>query len=147
MDNKNITLKATQWVEWVEPFIDSEPVFMRVTSSTAIAAMKKAAATKGHTYEDDQRALEDFITVHWAHTVSQPTPAGANPRKSYEQGQLDEFYKMKNRRPADPTYWDMHEEKRLIEATKTAKPQYELSEENVRGDDEATTERTEPDRT
>ena len=37
-------------------------------------------------------------------------------RREYAQGRLDQFLRMKNERPIDPTYWDMHEERRLREA-------------------------------
>ena len=64
----------TKWIEWIEPFgPDSEPVYCRVTTEVAIAYQKHSAATirseawpAGFVYESDERALEDFMTVHWA---------------------------------------------------------------------------------
>jgi hypothetical protein len=51
-----------RWVEWVEPFgPNNEPVYMRVADKTAIAVMKSL-----HKYESDEKAFEDFVTVHWA---------------------------------------------------------------------------------
>jgi hypothetical protein len=63
-----------KWIEWVEPFIDSEPVFCRVSPETAILAQKKSAAntTKKFVYSNDQDALDDFIICHWAQTIETP---------------------------------------------------------------------------
>jgi hypothetical protein len=59
------------WIEWVEPFgPNNEPVYMRVSESTAIAAIKAVAAKRGHVYADDNDALEDFIAVNWATRLS-----------------------------------------------------------------------------
>lgn len=56
-----------RWVCWIEPFgPNNEPVYSKVPESTAIAVMKQAAAKEGYTYDNDEMALEDFITVHWA---------------------------------------------------------------------------------
>ena len=52
------------WVEWVELYVDSDPVYMRVSKETAIKAQRKC-----HAYESDDMAFDDFVTVHWA-TVS-----------------------------------------------------------------------------
>jgi hypothetical protein len=56
-----------RWVEWVEPFgPNSEPVYCRVTEATAIAHAKEVGKRAKYEYKDDQHALDDFITVHWA---------------------------------------------------------------------------------
>lgn len=53
---------------WVEPSYDGtgQPDWKCLPVSEAIAAMKKTAAASGHIYADDEQALEDFVTVHWA---------------------------------------------------------------------------------
>ena len=56
----------SDWIEWVEPFIDSDPVYMRVLPETAIKSARHAAIFRGHYYATDEDALEDFIAVHWA---------------------------------------------------------------------------------
>lgn len=55
------------FVEWVEPFIDSDSVYMRVSVATAIKYQKHAALkNNNYVYETDKAALEDFVVVHWA---------------------------------------------------------------------------------
>jgi hypothetical protein len=46
-------------------------------------------------------------------------PSQENAR-TYEQGCLDQFYRMKKERPCDPIYWDIHEENRLKKAVAAA---------------------------
>lgn len=54
-------------VEWVEPFgPHDEPVTMRVPASTAIAVMLDIARKKGKCYDSPEKALDDFVVVHWA---------------------------------------------------------------------------------
>jgi len=54
-----------EWVEWIEPFGDTNGhVYMRVTKQQAIAAMKKA-----HPGLTDEQALDEFIVVNWASLV------------------------------------------------------------------------------
>ena len=54
------------WLEWVEPFgPNNEPVFMRVPYATAIARSKANASANGHTYDNDEQALDDFRAVNW----------------------------------------------------------------------------------
>ena len=65
-------LPKQRWVEWVEPFgPNNEAVYMRVPEATAIAVSKKAAADRSHSflYVNDEDALSDFMTVHWASFV------------------------------------------------------------------------------
>lgn len=54
------------WIEWVEPFVESDPVYLRVSRETAIKYAKDGAAKHGHTYATDEDALMDFIIVNWA---------------------------------------------------------------------------------
>lgn len=69
--------ERTGWVEWVEQFNQSsDPVYCRVSVEVAIKT-QKMIATLAHTpykYEDDDRALEDFMTVHWAEFVYPTEP-------------------------------------------------------------------------
>ena len=58
---------AERWIDWIEPFgPENQPVYMCVPESTATVVSKTIAASKGHTYANDQQALDDFVTVHWA---------------------------------------------------------------------------------
>lgn len=60
-----------KWIEWVEPMGKEvvEPVYLRTRDTTAIKVQRVIANKKGYTYESDQRALEDFITVNWAKEI------------------------------------------------------------------------------
>jgi hypothetical protein len=71
-------MSAEQFVEWVEPFCGSEPVYMRVSTATAIAHQKLAAeqARPGFKYENDEQALNDFIACHWAKALSAQPDTG-----------------------------------------------------------------------
>jgi len=51
------------WVEWVEPYVDSDPVYMRVSKDTAIKAQRRC-----HLYDSDEQAFDDFMVVNWATT-------------------------------------------------------------------------------
>ena len=63
---------AERWIDWIEPFgPENQPVYMRVPESTAVAVSKTIAASKGHTYANDQQALDDFVT--WAKVI-EPKP-------------------------------------------------------------------------
>ena len=65
---------AERWIDWIEPFgPENQPVYMRVPESTAVAVSKTIAASKGHTSANDQQALDDFVTVHWAKVI-EPKP-------------------------------------------------------------------------
>ena len=55
-----------EWIEWVEPFIGSDAVYMRVSPETAIKKARHVANLSGGYYTSDDEALEDFIAVHWA---------------------------------------------------------------------------------
>lgn len=59
------------WIEWVEPFIDSDPVYCRVSPEAAIKAQKRSAksAKPDFEYPSDAEALDDFMTVHWATAI------------------------------------------------------------------------------
>ena len=58
------------WVEWIEPFIETdagtEPVYCRVSVKAAVARAQLVAREMGHEYTSDQEALDDFVAVHWA---------------------------------------------------------------------------------
>jgi hypothetical protein len=58
-----------RYVEWIEPFWGSEPVYMRVSESTAIGHQRAVARQSNHEYGNDQDALDDFLSVHWAQIV------------------------------------------------------------------------------
>lgn len=64
--------ETEEWVEWVEPYYESEPVVMRVRAKAAIFAQKFVAESRGHAYADDQTALDDFMAVNWATIVRYP---------------------------------------------------------------------------
>jgi hypothetical protein len=56
-------------VEWVEPYDNNHPSIVLTCSLSvedAIKAQKNSAAFKEYVYESDERALEDFVTIHWA---------------------------------------------------------------------------------
>lgn len=55
------------YVEWVEPYVDSDVVVMRIEVGTAIKQARKVAALRGYTYPNDKAALDDFIVVNWAY--------------------------------------------------------------------------------
>ena len=58
------------WIEWVEPFDKkANPVYMRVSKETAIAAQKEIAKKLNKPYSSDEEALEDFMVVHWAKII------------------------------------------------------------------------------
>lgn len=58
------------FIEWIEPYgPNNEPVYMRVAEPTAIATMRASALRKGHVYESDTQALQDFMTVNWAQRI------------------------------------------------------------------------------
>ena len=60
-----------RWVEWVEPFGTLQrTVHCRLKEEDAIAETKATALEKGHVYERDDMALEDFMSVHWAYFSS-----------------------------------------------------------------------------
>jgi hypothetical protein len=49
---------------WNEP----DAIVMSCTQEEAIERQKAAALSKGYVYTSDEKALEDFMTVHWAWT-------------------------------------------------------------------------------
>lgn len=62
-----------RWVEWIDPFgPNNEPAYHRVPETTAVACARDYVAKnpdkcrKDFKYENDEQALEDFMTVHWA---------------------------------------------------------------------------------
>ena len=55
-----------RWVTWDEPFREHGNQICFVTESTAISAMKATAAEKQYVYLNDEQALADFMTVHYA---------------------------------------------------------------------------------
>jgi len=87
------------WVEWVEPAIDSEPVYCRVSKATAVKMQRKAAldSFKHYVYPNDEQALEDFMTVHWAAASAPSTLTEEAQREVYLQwwhsiSQLDRLH-------------------------------------------------------
>jgi len=55
------------WINWVEPFNEQDdPVYCKVTEHAAILRQKEVAKKRGYTYPNDEEALLDFISVHWA---------------------------------------------------------------------------------
>jgi len=68
-----------EWIEWVEPFNDAaQPVYCRVSRETAIHTQRQSGLSVGFTYESDERALADFMTVHWARLVDLPPMKGSS---------------------------------------------------------------------
>lgn len=67
-------VETEEWIEWTEPFFESEPVIMRVRPTTAVNFMNKMAAEKPHpfSYKTYWDALDDFLAVHWAAIVRYP---------------------------------------------------------------------------
>lgn len=55
------------------------------------------------------------MPIEMWHALAAPVP-GSAIEQAYAKGRLDQFVRMKNERPADPIYWDMHEEKAIKEA-------------------------------
>jgi len=57
-------------VYWSEPWYGTEelPVHVELSCSVehAINLAKNVAAKRGHTYLNDEEALNDFLAVHWA---------------------------------------------------------------------------------
>lgn len=69
-----LEVETEEWIEWTEPFVESEPVVMRVRPTTAVNFMNKMAAKKPHpfSYKTYWDALDDFLVIHWAAIVSYP---------------------------------------------------------------------------
>lgn len=60
-----------RWIEWVEPYgPNDEPVYMRVTAETAIAKQKVQAAKWEYVYQNDEQALEDFLTINYGWLIN-----------------------------------------------------------------------------
>jgi hypothetical protein len=73
-------METERWVEWIEPFgPENQPVYCRVSESTAIATQKASAkiARPDFQYASDEMALDDFMTVHWARFVEAPKNGNA----------------------------------------------------------------------
>jgi len=79
----------SDWVEWIEPAIDSDPVYCRVPKATAIKMQRNAAlnSPKHYVYPNDEQALEDFMTVHWA--TAAPAPCGGTIGLDYDDTKRD----------------------------------------------------------
>ena len=60
---------ATALIEWVEPGEHDQPIIFICSESEAIDRQRSIAASRGYTYESDDAALQDFITVNWARRV------------------------------------------------------------------------------
>jgi hypothetical protein len=60
-----------KWVEWVEPGENDKVITRRITAEKAIFMQKASArfVKPDFRYENDQAALDDFITVHWANVI------------------------------------------------------------------------------
>ena len=66
------TAVSERWIEWVEPYgPNSEPLYLRLPASTAIAVAKNQWGAKSP-YKDDEDALNDFMIVHWATFTDAP---------------------------------------------------------------------------
>lgn len=57
------------FVEYYEPHPVEGHVTVRVTTEKAVAEMRERASARGHHYQSDQEALEDFCALHWASVV------------------------------------------------------------------------------
>jgi hypothetical protein len=83
----------TEWVEWVEPFVETdtgtEPVYLRVSVKAAIARAKFVACEMNHEYASNQEALEDFIAVHWA--TGRTSPYGKRTMPAQDQIKVSEI--------------------------------------------------------
>jgi hypothetical protein len=59
----------SRYVQWDEPF-DSQAnppnIVCRMIVDDAIRAQRNIARSRGHEYETDERALDDFLAAHWA---------------------------------------------------------------------------------
>lgn len=62
------------WVEWVEPYVDSDPVYMRVSAQTAVKFMQKA-----YPGIDPEHALDEFVIVNWATLREEPKSGDTKP--------------------------------------------------------------------
>lgn len=74
------------WLTYVEPSdIDgSSPVYTTISRETAIKMQHAFAKTLEHSYESDEQALQDFMTVHWAWFTNDPQQNQAPPRVTQE---------------------------------------------------------------
>lgn len=60
---------TNDWVEWIEPFFNSEPVYMRIPVKTAIAYQHERLRINSNgkkQYKSDEEALQDFLFINWA---------------------------------------------------------------------------------
>lgn len=53
-------------VEWDEPDENGGNRHCFISREEAIERAKEAADAKGYVYKNDQAALDDFLTIHWA---------------------------------------------------------------------------------
>lgn len=59
-------------IEFVEPHpIDGAHCTVSISKYDAIKYQRRAAKANGFKYEDDEEALEDFMTIHWAKLVEE----------------------------------------------------------------------------
>jgi len=61
-----------RYVEWCEPWDgdDFTPnLVCRLSVEDAILVQKRSAKSKGHEYETDEQALDDFKAIYWATEV------------------------------------------------------------------------------
>lgn len=59
-------------IRWIEPFgPNNEPVYCYVPRETAIAVQKDRESKRGNTYPNDEKALLDFIAIHWAYETEE----------------------------------------------------------------------------
>lgn len=68
-----------RWVEWVEPFVDSEPVYMRCRAETAIKFVKKNYEMNNYSkppLPNDEECLLEFQAVEWATVYETEDPYG-----------------------------------------------------------------------
>ena len=63
-----------KFVQWCEPFDggdDPPTIVCRMTLDDAVRAQRRVARLHEHEYESDERALEDFLAVHWAEVIDE----------------------------------------------------------------------------
>jgi hypothetical protein len=58
-------LEEIEFVSWVEPGENDEPLYWLTPREEAIASSKENALKRGMSYINDEEAYDDFITVHW----------------------------------------------------------------------------------
>lgn len=69
-DEKLVSVSTVRWIEWIEPFgSGNEAAIVRMLPSDVAAVQRRQEPR----YETDERAIDDFMVVHWAHYVDYPS--------------------------------------------------------------------------